>query len=71
MSGQKDNQGLSPPTPPLPPQPRRPQQSPAVSIHHLTFCLLSVCQLNNHKIIFWCKRPQHNLLYKIALAPTD
>ena len=34
MSGQKDNQGLShPPAPQLTP---RPQQSPAVSIHHLT-----------------------------------
>ena len=35
MSGQKDNQGLSPPLSCFS-QPRRPEQAPAVSIHHLT-----------------------------------
>ena len=43
MSGQKDNQGLSPLS-----LPQAANSSPAVSIHQLglTLCLLSVCRLN-------------------------
>ena len=42
MSGQKDNQGLSPLS-----LPQAANSSPAVSIHQLglTLCLLSVCRL--------------------------
>ena len=51
MSGQKDNQGLSPLSLPQAAN-SSPQQSPAVSIHQpaLTLCLLSVCRLKGKQI---------------------
>ena len=47
MSGQKDNQGLSPLS-----LPQAANSSPAVSIHQpaLTLCLLSVCRLKGKQI---------------------